>query len=79
MTDKMTQDNAQDNAEGRQEVREHEGNEDSRKLAKDWQQGKGNTKDSNFVTPGDAENTETFEEVMEKKNEAPAFTGEYKK
>lgn len=54
------------------------GNEDSRKLAKDWRAGKGNTKASNFVTPGDLEKTETFDEVMAEKQGESGTTGTYK-
>lgn len=52
------------------------GNADSRKLAKDWAQGKGNTKDSNFVTPGDKADPRTVEKMMKDKGMAPGFSGD---
>ena len=55
----------------------HEGNAESRTLAKDWQQGKGHTKTENFLTPGDKENLRqnpiSFDDTLEEKGEAPGY------
>ena len=64
-------------ADAQPDAEAHTGNADSRKLAKDWLNGKGNTKDRNFVTPGDEADPRTVEEVLADKGMEPAFTGKY--